>query len=132
MSRTMRPSTWLRNASRTTSPMASKSASHSGRTTTSLAGTALTGTSLIPVSRVVEEGVVETHERSRPLGVGALDRLRAEMVDDVGRADALREVAAAVVHLQEVSPRAAARRQPAVPRVRDEERHVAGRAVEDR
>ena len=83
--------------------MASKSASHSGRTTT-----LLVGTSLIRVSRVVEERVVEAHEGTRPFGVGALDRFGAEVVDDVGRSDALREVTTAVVHLQEVAPVAAA------------------------
>src|SRR4051812_22728328 len=96
--------------------MASKSSSRSGR---------------IKTSGVIEEGVVEADERARPFGVGTLDGLGAEMVDDVGGADALREVAAAVVHLQEVAPVAAARREPAVPRVGHEERHVAGGAIED-
>src|SRR4051812_44813928 len=121
MSRTMRSSTWLRNASRTTSLMASKSASRSGRTKTSV----------MRGSRVVEERVVKADERARPLGVGAFDRLRAQVIHDVGGADALRQVSAPVVHLQEVAPVPTARRQPAVPRVGSEERHVAGGAVED-
>src|SRR4051794_40844962 len=102
MSRTIRPSTWLRNARRTTSPMASKSSSRSGR---------------INTSGVIEEGVVEADERARPFGVGALDGLGAEVVHHIGGADPLREITAAVVHLQEVAPVAAARREPAVPRV---------------
>src|SRR5260221_14174841 len=109
MSRTMRPSTWLRNARRTTSPMASKSASVSGRTTTSFAGTVF-----IRVSRVVEERVVETDERSCPLGVGAFDRICAEMVVDVGRADEMGAVPPSVLPLHEGSTWYVARRKPAL------------------
>ena len=54
-------------------------------------------------SRVVEEGIVQTGQRALSFRFGPFDRFGRQVVDQIGRADPLREVAAAVVHLQEVA-----------------------------
>ena len=46
---------------------------------------------------------MQAHERAGAVRVGPLDRFGAELVRDVGGAQPLREVAAAVVHLEEVA-----------------------------
>ncbi len=68
---------------------------------------------------------MQADEVALALRPGSLDRLGGEVVHLGGGADALRDVASAVVHLQEQSAVAAAGGRAAVPDVGDEQRDVA-------
>src|SRR5262249_11331768 len=82
-------------------------------------------------SPVVEVGGVKPEDRALTIGGGARGRFGGHVVHLGRRADALGEVAAAVVHLQEASAASAARGRAAVPGVGCEQRDVAGPSTEE-
>ena len=80
----------------------------------------------LTVSRRRRTGRGARPARARAAVDRPLDRFGGELVDLVGRPQPLRDVTAAVVHLQEAPSVAPARRRPAVPDVGHEEDDVAG------